>query len=138
MGEQNPPPWGRGDRAAVGEVKKMQHNKKLTSFAQKLRREMTKEEKQLWYQYLRTYPIQFRRQVTCGPYILDFYCAKAKTAVELDGSQHYDPGNLEKYQARTRYLNSVGIAVLRIPNNTIWENLAGVCEQIDLLVTERL
>ena len=114
----------------------MEHNKKLTRLAQKLRKEMTKEEKQLWYQYLRTYPIQFRRQVTCGPYILDFYCARAKLAIELDGSQHYDPENTQADQARTRYLNAVGICVLRIPNNAIWENLPGVCQQIDQIVQE--
>ena len=115
----------------------MQHNKKLTSTAQRLRREMTKEEKQLWYQYLRKYPIQFRRQVTCGRFILDFYCAKAKLAVEIDGSQHYLPDGIEKDAARTAYLHSLGIEVLRIPNNAIWNNLRGVCEQIDLLVGER-
>jgi very-short-patch-repair endonuclease len=52
---------------------------------------MTKEERRLWYEYLKNYPKQFRRQVTCDRYILDFYCAAAKLAVELDGSQHYDP-----------------------------------------------
>ena len=66
----------------------MQHNKKLTPLAQTLRKEMTKEEKQLWSQFLRDYPIQFKRQVTCGNYIMDFYCPKAKLAIELDGSYH--------------------------------------------------
>ena len=116
----------------------MQHNHKLTAFAQKLRKEMTKEEKQLWYQYLRTYPVQFRRQVTCGQYILDFYCAKARLAVELDGSQHYEPDASEKDAERTAYLNGAGVYVLRIPNNAIWENLRGVCEQIDLEVKRRV
>ena len=99
---------------------------------------MTKEEKQLWYQYLKIYPIQFRRQVTCGQYILDFYCAKAKLAIELDGSQHYEPVAEEKDRKRTAYLNSLGIFVLRIPNNAVWENLKGVCEEIDLWVKQRI
>ena len=116
----------------------MLHNKKLTSVAQRLRKEMTNEEKQLWYQYLRTYPVQFRRQVTCGRFILDFYCAKAKLAIELDGSQHYHPGGMERDEIRTAYLHSVGIDVLRIPNNAIWENLSGVCELIDLRVRQRI
>ena len=67
----------------------MKHNGKLTPRAQNLRKNMTKEECRLWYEYLRTYPHQFRRQVAFGNYILDFYCAAAKLAVELDGSQYY-------------------------------------------------
>ena len=116
----------------------MKHNKKLTQFAQQLRKEMTKEEKQLWYQYLRNYPLRFRRQVTCGQYILDFYCAKAKLALELDGSQHFEPEAEEKDMLRTKYLESLGIFVLRIPNNAIWNSLEGVCQQIDMIVHERL
>lgn len=50
---------------------------------------MTKEECELWYKFLRKYPYQFRRQVTIGKCILDFYCAAAKLAIELDGSQHF-------------------------------------------------
>ena len=116
----------------------MRHNKKLTSFAQKLRKEMTKEERHLWYQYLRNYPYQFRRQVTCGKYILDFYCAKARLAIELDGSQHYDPPNALKDEERTHDLAKMGIYVLRIPNNEIWKNLGGVCDMIDMLVQQRI
>ena len=115
----------------------MEHNQKLTPLAQKLRKEMTKEEKQLWYQYLRTYPFQFRRQVTCGRYILDFYCARARLAIELDGSQHYNPEKMQADRERTQYLNAMGIYVLRVPNNAIWKNLPGVCRQIDQIVEER-
>ena len=64
----------------------MEHNQKLTPRAQQLRKNMTKEERKLWYEYLRDYPHQFRRQVAFGNYILDFYCAAAKLAIELDGS----------------------------------------------------
>ena len=116
----------------------MQHNKKLTKRAQQLRREMTKEERKLWYDFLREYPVQFRRQVTCGQYILDFYCAKAKLAIELDGSQHFEPDKLEKDRIRTSYLEGLGIYVLRIPNNEIWHNLNGVCDQIQLEVQLRI
>ena len=109
----------------------MEHNKRLTPFAQELRREMTPEERRLWYRYLRDHPFPFRRQVTCGTYILDFYCAKAKLAIELDGSQHYTSEGEDYDQNRTAYLNSIGISVLRIPNNAVWKNLSGVCKQID-------
>ena len=116
----------------------MQHNKKLTSLSQELRKNMTKEERQLWYHYLRKHPIRFRRQVTCGQYILDFYCAKAKLAVELDGSQHFDSDAAEKEAVRNQYLKSLGIYVLHIPNNEIWQNLQGVCQQIDILISKRV
>ena len=115
----------------------MQHNKKLTKYAQDLRKNMTKEERKLWYDFLKDYPVQFRRQVTCGQYILDFYCAKAKIAVELDGSQHFEPEEIEKDLRRTHYLNSQGIYVVRIPNNEISNNLDGVCARIDELVQTR-
>ncbi len=66
------------------------HNKDLTPFAKELRKEMTKEEKHLWYDYLSSYPIRFYRQKVLGRYIADFYCAEAGLVIELDGSQHYE------------------------------------------------
>ena len=118
-------------------VKDMNHNKKLTTFAQQLRREMTKEERKLWYHFLRDYPLRFRRQVTCGQYIVDFYCARAKLAIELDGSQHFQTPVQQKDDIRTEYLNSQGVYVFRIPNNAVWDNFDGVCEMINLLVEQR-
>ncbi len=116
----------------------MRHNKNLTQLAQKLRREMTKEERKLWYDFLREYPVQFRRQVTCGRYILDFYCSKAKLAIELDGSQHFDPEKMARDMERAKFFEDQGIYILRIPNNEIWKNLAGVCDQIHMDVERRL
>ena len=94
----------------------MYHNKNLTVLSQKLRKEMTKEEKKLWYQFLRHYPTQFKRQVTCGDYILDFYCPSAKLAIELDGYYHSVTKIAESDKIRTEYLNSRGVQVLRFPN----------------------
>ena len=116
----------------------MQHNSKLTNRAQNLRKSMTKEERRLWYEYLHTYPFRFRRQVTVGNYILDFYCAAAKLAVELDGSQHCDPRELHYDERRTAYLNSLGIYVLRFSNLDVLNNLRGVCQQIDLTISRRI
>ena len=107
------------------------YNPELTGNARQLRKNMTAEEKQLWYQYLRTYPVKFYRQRVMGHYIVDFYCAKAKLVVELDGSQHYDEAGLAYDRARTAYLESLGMTVFRIPNDQIWKNLRGVCEAID-------
>ena len=116
----------------------MLHNGKLTGRAQNLRKNMTREERRLWYEYLHNYPLRFRRQVTVGNYILDFYCAAAKLAVELDGSQHCEPAELLYDERRTAYLNSQGICVLRFSNLDVLRNLCGVCQQIDLAVSERL
>ena len=115
----------------------MKHNKELTHLAQRLRREMTKEEKELWYKYLRHYPVSFKRQVTCKQYILDFYCPKAKLAVELDGGYHNYSEVAENDKERTRYLEEIGIYVLRYPNRDIWRNFDMVCKQIDYLVKRR-
>ena len=116
----------------------MQHNSKLTSRAQALRRNMTKEERRLWYEYLHNHPYRFRRQVTFGNYILDFYCAAAKLAVELDGSQHYEPAELLYDERRTEYLNNQGISVLRFSNMDVLRNLPGVCQQINQIISERI
>ena len=116
----------------------MQHNRKLTQLAQNLRRNMTKEERRLWYEYLHNYPHRFRRQVTCGRFILDFYCASARLAIELDGSQHYTPDGQMHDQERTAYLQELGIEVLRFSNSDILQNLHGVCQAIDLAVSQRI
>jgi very-short-patch-repair endonuclease len=112
-------------------------NKNLTKRSQNLRRNMTKEERHLWYDFLKCYPIQFNRQKVIGNTIVDFYCHKAKLIVELDGSQHFDDGGLANDRCRTEYLNSLGLQVLRIPNNEIWDNFASVCEAIDIAVKEK-
>ena len=113
-----------------------QHNKKLVPLAKKLRKEMTKEERHLWYDFLRNYDLRFIRQKVIGSYIVDFYCAKANLVVELDGSQHYEPEEMEKDQMRTKFLEDCGLSVLRIPNNAVSQNFSGVCEAIDLAVRE--
>ncbi|MEA3327316.1 MAG: endonuclease domain-containing protein [Chloroflexota bacterium] len=83
---------------------------------------MTKEERHLWYNFLKNYPVQFNRQKVIGNYIVDFHCHKAKLVVELNGSQHCQDISLEYALHRTKYLNSLGLPVLRIPNNEIWDN----------------
>ena len=116
----------------------MVHNTKLTSRAQQLRKNMTKEERKLWYDYLSSYPFRFRRQVSFGNYILDFYCAAAKLAVELDGSQHYMPDGQPYDEKRDTWLSGAGIRILRFSNADVLQNFRGVCQAIDLTVKERL
>ena len=114
------------------------HNKSLVSNARNLRKNMTKEERHLWYDFLRTYPIKFLRQKILCKYIVDFYCAEAKLIVELDGSQHYETREMGYDTERTVYLEQYGIQVLRIPNNEVNQNFSGVCEYIDLAVRQSL
>ena len=66
------------------------HNPKLTKNSKILRKNMTKEERHLWYDFLRDYPVRFLRQKVIDNYIVDFYCSKARLIIELDGSQHYE------------------------------------------------
>ena len=106
--------------------------------ARALRKEMTPQERHLWYDFLRTYPVRFRRQNAIGPYIADFYCHQAKLVIELDGSQHYEPEEEAYDNRRTAYLQELGIQVIRYGNNQINGEFREVCEQIDRIVKERL
>ncbi len=99
---------------------------------------MTKEERHLWYDFLKDYPVRFLRQKVIDNYIVDFYCHKAKLVVELDGSQHFEDDALRKDAARTMHLESRDLTVIRIPNNGVNENFRGVCEYIDKIVRERI
>ena len=114
------------------------HNKQLVPLAKQLRKEMTKEERRLWYDFLRTYPIRFSRQKVLGKYIADFYSAKAKLVIELDGSQHYEDTNMIQDAERTAFLEGYGLRVIRIPNNEISMNFREVCEYIDATVKQSL
>ena len=114
------------------------HNKQLVPLARQLRREMTKEERHLWYDFLRVYPVRFIRQKILGKYIADFYCAQARLVVELDGSQHYEESNAQKDEERTAWLMGYGLKVIRIPNAEVNRNFSGVCEYIDAEVRQSL
>ena len=114
------------------------HNRQLVSLARQLRKEMTKEERHLWYDFLRTYPVRFSRQKVLGRYIADFYSAEAKLIIELDGSQHYEKENMESDAERTTFLESYGLTVIRIPNNEVSRHFRGVCEYIDTAVMQSL
>ena len=104
------------------------HNKQLVPLAKQLRKEMTKEERHLWYDFLRSYPVRFSRQKVLGKYIADFYSAEAQLIIELDGSQHYEADEIQKDADRTAFLEGYGLTVIRIPNNKVNRNFRGVCE----------
>ena len=103
------------------------YNATLTPRAQELRKNATKQENSLWYEYLRDFRPRFTRQRIVGSYILDFYCGAAKLAIELDGSQHFEPEAMEYDKIRTKFLESLGIVVMRFTNVDIDRSFEGVC-----------
>ena len=115
-----------------------EYNKSNIPLAKILRKNMTPWERKLWYEFLRNYPIRFQRQKAIGNYIADFYCAKARLVVELDGGGHYTPKQIEKDKVRTKELEDMNLTILRICNLDIDCNFSGVCEYIDLAVKNSL
>ena len=114
------------------------HNPQLVPLAKQLRKEMTGEERHLWYDFLRSYPVRFSRQKVLGKYIADFYSAEAKLVIELDGSQHYEDIIARKDADRTAFLEEYGLKVIRIPNIEVNRNFREVCEYIDAAVRQSL
>lgn len=114
------------------------HNPILVPNAKSLRKNMTKEERRLWYDFLKDYPVRFSRQKVLGKYIADFYSAKAGIIIELDGSQHFEDKEMIYDAERTKYLEQYGLRIIRIPNNEINSNFHGVCEYIDKEVKQSL
>ena len=106
------------------------YNSKLTPNAKKLRKEMTKEERHLWYDFLKPLSMTVHRQKIIGNYIVDFYIATAKVVIELDGSQHYEPEHQECDKQRDAYLSAAGYKVLRYSNADINCRFQNVCEDI--------
>ena len=114
------------------------HNKAIVPVAKMLRNNMTKEEKNFWYDFLKSYPVRFSRQKVLGKYIVDFYSAEAKLIIELDGSGHYTEEGMNYDSERTAFLEQYGLKVIRIPNIEINQNFEGVCEYIDITVKQSL
>jgi len=114
------------------------YNKDIIPTAKMLRKNMTKEEKHLWYDFLRTYPVRFSRQKVLGKYIADFYCAKAKLVIELDGSGHYTTEGKQYDEERTAFLEEYGLTVIRIANTEIHHHFPDVCKHLDNAVKQSL
>jgi len=114
----------------------IKHIPALTPRAQELRKTMTDQEKKLWYQFLKDYPIRFMKQKVIDRFIVDFYCASAKLVIELDGRQHED--NLWYDNARTDILKKYELSVIRFTNDEIDKRFFSVCESINEEVTNRL
>ena len=106
------------------------HNPVLSDRAKELRSAPTKEERRLWFDFLRTLPVHFCRQKVIGTYIVDFYCAECALVIELDGAQHYEEEAEAYDKRRDAYLASLGLTVLRYSNLDIHRNYKNICADI--------
>ena len=120
------------------ELTPLKKNNKLLNVARILRRNMTRQEKHLWYDFLRYYPVKVYKQRIIDNFIADFYCHSARLVIELDGSQHYTTQGKTHDEARTKILESYGIYVLRFSNKDLDDNFDGVCKMIDRVINERI
>ena len=103
---------------------------RLRQYARTLRKNMTKEERKLWYQFLKELPLTVKRQERVGRYIADFYIPSLRLAIELDGAQHFERSGQSYDETRDAFFENKGIRVVRYPNNAVNQNFAGVCEDI--------
>ena len=106
------------------------YNKKLVSNARELRKNMTPEEKHLWYDLLKRLPLTVKRQHNIENYIVDFYIAEKKTVIEIDGIQHFLPEHKKADQQRDNDLAAWGIKVLRYSNDKIHNEFYSVSYDI--------
>ena len=112
----------------------LDYNQKNISLAKNLRKNMTPQEKRLWYDFLSKYEVRFQRQKAIDNFIADFYCHKAKLIIEVDGSQHYSKEGRQKDEFRTEILEGYELKLIRFTNAQIITNFRGVCEYIDTTV----
>ena len=116
----------------------LKKNNELLNVARILRRNMTRQEKHLWYDFLRYYPVNIYKQRVIDNFVVDFYCHSARLVIELDGSQHYTNQGKSHDEERTKILEGYGIDVLRFSNKDIDDNFEGVCYMIDKVIKERI
>ena len=113
-------------------------NNNLLENARTLRKNMTPQEKHLWYDFLRHYPIKIYKQRIIGNYIADFYCSAARIVIEIDGAQHFTPDGKPHDEARTETLNRYGLMVLRFTNSDVDYRFDAVCGMIDKIIMQRI
>ena len=116
----------------------LDYNKNNIVLAKNLRKNATKQENHLWYDFLSKYEIRFQRQKAIDNFIADFYCHKARLIIEIDGSQHYTEEGRKNDEFRTEILEEYGLTVIRFTNHQINTNFRGVCDYIDAVVQASL
>lgn len=116
----------------------LDYNKKNVALAKELRKNATRQENHLWYDFLAKYDVRFQRQKAIDCFIADFYCHKAQLVIEIDGSQHYTEKGKKRDDFRTEILDDYNLQVIRFTNQQIDTNFRGVCEYIDTVVKASL
>ena len=114
------------------------YQKALKENVRRLRKNMTRQEKRLWYDFLRSYPVKIYRQRVIDRFVVDFYCSAARLVIEIDGAQHFSPDGKEYDEARTAVLRQYKLDVIRFTNHEIDTNYAGVCQKIDTEIQMRI
>ena len=117
---------------------RIKKNNNLINIAKILRRNMTKQEKHLWYDFLQHYPIKIYKQRIIDNFIADFYCHQAKLVIEIDGSEHFTPHGKIHDQERTKILEQYGLIVIRFSNSDVDERFNSVCKMIDKIINDRI
>ena len=137
---KKPRPLGEVARGREGIMSETQvdKNNDLLNIARILRRNMTRFEKHLWYDFLQHYPIKIYKQRIIDDCIADFYCHQARLVIELDGAGHYTAEGRLYDEIRTKVFEKYGIYVLRFSNKSIDENFEGVCRKIDSTIKQRM
>ena len=115
----------------------LDYNQSLIPAAKELRKNMTPQEKKLWYVFLSKQPVRFQRQKTIGNFIVDFYCHQAKLVVEVDGKQHRDIQGLAYDEARDAYLSALGLTVFRVTNQDVDYSFKHVCDKIAAMLRSK-
>lgn len=114
------------------------YNGELIPRARELRKQMTRHERHLWFDFLRDYPVKIYRQRAVSGYVADFYCASAKLVIEIDGSQHFTQDGMAYDKARSFVFENFGIMVIRYTNLQIDQEFVNVCEEIDRVIKSRI
>ena len=114
------------------------YNGKNKPIARYLRKNPTKQENHLWYDFLRNYPVRFHRQMMIDNYIADFYCHEARLVIEVDGRQHRTDEGLARDEIRTFRLEKYGLTVIRVSNRAVDQSFMEVCRYIDHVVQDRI
>ena len=116
----------------------LNYNSENIELAKSMRKNMTPQEKHLWYDYLADYKPNFQRQKSIDNFIVDFYCQKAKLIIEIDGTGHFTEEGRRKDSLRTEILEKYGLTVIRFTNRQIDRKFKAVCEEIDKTVKSKI